>query len=281
MDAPRRFVRDVDTADFGREVLQRSHEVPVVVDFWAEWCAPCRVLGPALEKVTDEHDGAYELVKIDVDANQEVAAQYRVQGIPTVIAFRDGKEFDRFTGALAEPALRTWVEAILPTELDLMVDQARTARLDDDDVTAEHIFRQILDRQPGHSEAGASLASMLIDRGDTDEALIVLERLTPHSEVGRLQAAARLKAASGSDLSAIEARVNADPSNEGAQLDLARALAARSEYEPALDHLLAVVRVKGPRKDEARLAMLDIFGVLGDPHPLTVTYRRQLGSALF
>lgn len=281
MDAPRDFIKDVDTADFAQQVLQRSREVPVVVDFWAAWCAPCRVLGPALEKVTDEHAGAFDLVKVDVDANQELATQYRVQGIPTVVAFRDGKEINRFTGALAEPALRNWVETILPTELDLMVDQARTARLDGDDTTAEHIFRQVLDREPGHGEAGASLASMLIDRGDTDEALIVLGRLTPDAEVARLQAAARLKAASGYDLSELEEKVNADPSDEAAQLDLARALAGQNEYEPALDHLLAVVRAKGPRKDEARLAVLDIFGVLGDEHPLTVIYRRQLGSALF
>jgi putative thioredoxin len=162
-----------------------------------------------------------------------------------------------------------------------MVDQARTARLDGDDVTAEHIFRQVLEQERGHSEAGGSLASMLIDRGDTDEALEVLSRLTPDPAVERLQAAARLKAASGFDLSAIESRIQADPSDESAQLALARALAGQTEFEPALDHLLAVVRAKGDRKDEARLAMLDIFEVLGDDHPLTITYRRQLGSALF
>ena len=281
MDASPDFVKDVNTADFAQEVLQRSREVPVVVDFWASWCAPCRVLGPALEKVTDEYGGAFELVKVDVDANQELAAQYQVQGIPTVAAFKDGQEVDRFTGALGEAAIRDWVQGIVPSELDLMVDQARTARLDDDDVTAEHIFRQVLEQKSDHNEAGASLASMLIDRGDTDDALVVLGRLTPDPEVERLRAAARLKAASGFDVSEIEARMQADPSDEGARLALARALAGRAEYEPALDHLLAVVRARGDRRDEARLAMLDIFEVLGDEHPLTATYRRQLGSALF
>jgi putative thioredoxin len=281
MDASPDFVKDVSTADFAQEVLQRSREVPVVVDFWASWCAPCRVLGPALEKVTDEYGGAFELVKVDVDANQELAAQYQVQGIPTVAAFKDGREADRFTGALGEPAIRDWLQKIVPSELDLMVDQARTARLDGDDVAAEHIFRQVLEQKRDHNEAGASLASMLIDRGDTDDALVVLGRLTPDSEVERLQAAARLKAASGLDVSEIEARMQADPSDEGARLTLARALAGRAEYEPALDHLLAVVRARGDRRDEARLAMLDIFEVLGDEHPLTATYRRQLGSALF
>jgi len=281
MTTPGPFVKDIDTANFPQGVLQRSREVPVVVDFWAAWCQPCQVLGPILEKVAAEADGAFELVKVDVDSNQELSAQYGVQGIPMVVAFRDGKIVDSFTGALPEPAIRQWIEGILPTELDLMVDQARTALLDDDSVTAEHILRQVLDQQSDHSEAGASLASMLIERGETDDAMIVLGRLTPGSEVDRLQSAARLKASSGQDLSELEEKLAADESNEEARIDLAKALAARSEFEPALDHLLAVVRAKGPKKDDARVAMLDIFGVLGDEHPLTQTYRRQLATALF
>jgi putative thioredoxin len=281
MTTPSHFVKDVDTANFPQDVLQRSREVPVIVDFWAAWCQPCQILGPILEKVASDAGGAFDLVKVDVDSNQELAAQYGVQGIPMVIAFRDGKIADTFTGALPEPAVRQWVEGILPTELDLMVDQARTALLADDNVAAEHILRQVLDQQSDHSEAGASLASMLIDRGETDEAMIVLGRLTPDTEVDRLQSAARLKASSGHDLSELESRLAADESDEDARIDLAMALAAQSEFEPALDHLLVVVRSKGPRKEEARLAIVDIFGVLGNEHPLTQTYRRQLAAALF
>jgi putative thioredoxin len=281
MTTPSEFVKDVDTANFPQDVLQRSREVPVVVDFWATWCQPCLILGPILEKVAADSGGTFELVKVDVDSNQELSAQYGVQGIPMVVAFRDGKIADSFTGALPEPAVRQWIEGILPTEMDLMVDQARTALLEDDDVAAEHILRQVLDQQSDHSEAGASLASMLIERGETDEAMIVLGRLAPDSEVDRLQSAARLKASSGQDLSELEAQLAADDSNEEARLDLAKALASQSEFEPALDHLLAVVRAKGPKKEDARVAILDIFGVLGDEHPLTQTYRRQLATALF
>ena len=281
MTTPGPFVKDINTANFPQGVLQRSREVPVVVDFWAAWCEPCKILGPILEKVAAEAGGAFELVKVDVDSNQELSAQYGVQGIPMVVAFRDGKIVDSFTGALPEPAIRQWIEGILPTELDLMVDQARTALLDDDGVTAEHILRQVLDQQSDHSEAGASLASMLIERGETDDAMIVLGRLAPGSEVDRLQSAARLKASSGQDLSELEEKLAVDESDEEARIDLAKALAARSEFEPALDHLLAVVRAKGPKKDDARVAMLDIFGVLGNEHPLTQTYRRQLATALF
>jgi len=281
MTSPSDFVKDVDTAGFPRDVLQRSREVPVVVDFWAAWCQPCRIIGPVLERLAREAGGAFELVKVDVDANQELAAQYRVQGIPMVVAFRDGKIIDMFTGAIPESAIREWVERILPTELDLMVDQARTALLSNDSTAAEHILRQVLDQQPDHAEAGTSLAAMLIDRGATDEALIVLGRLVPDAEVERLQSAARLKASSTEDLSGLESRIASDPTDDEARIDLAKALAARNEFEPALDNLLMVVRAKGPRKDDARVAMLDIFGVLGDEHPLTQTYRRQLASALF
>jgi len=274
------FIKDVNADAFQQEVLQQSREVPVVVDFWAEWCQPCKILSPALERVTEEAEGAFELVKVDVDANQALAKQYGVQGIPTVIAFRDGEEVSRFTGALPESALVEWVAGIMPDELDLMVDQAMTARLEGDDATAEHILRQILDGHPDHAQAGTTLAAMLIDRGDTDEALIALGKLGPESEVARLQAAARVRAAAGDDVAALESRVDTDPENGRARLELARALAAKAEYEPALDHLLIVVRSKGEHKEEARVAMVDIFEILGDEHPLTLPYRRQLATAL-
>jgi putative thioredoxin len=281
MDATPHHVRDVDQQDFQRHVLQRSRDLPVVVDFWAEWCGPCRVLSPLLESLADRYQGSFELAKVDVDRNQDLAAQFAVQGIPTVVAFRDGAPVARFTGAVPEQALREWIDGIMPTEIDLMVDQARTARIEGDDTTAEHIFRQVLEQRPSHTEAGTSLASLLIDRGDTEEALIVLGKVDPDGGVERLQAAARLKASSDDDIPELEALVDADADDDTARLNLAKALAARNEYEPALDNLLAIVRVKGETKDEARLAMLDIFGVLGDEHPLTMSYRRRLASALF
>jgi putative thioredoxin len=278
---PFQHARHVSEDDFQAAVLQRSREIPVVVDFWASWCEPCKVLDPILEKVAAELDGAFELAKVDVDANQSLAGAFRVQGIPTVIAFRDGKEASRFTGAYPEDAVRAFVTALLPTELDLMVDQARTAMIDGDPTTAEHLFRQVLAQKIDHGDAGTGLAAMLIDRGDTDEALIVLGKLSPDSDVERLQAAARLRATAGGDINTLEAALSQDPDNEAVRIELAKALAARAEYEPALDNLLAVVRMKGPAKDEGRRAMVDIFEVLGDEHPLTQTYRRQLASALY
>jgi putative thioredoxin len=275
------YIKDVTLSDFQQEVLLRSREVPVLVDFWATWCGPCRTLSPLLERMTEDADGAFELAKVDVDANQELAAQFLVQSIPTIVAFRNGKEVNRFTGALPEAAITAFLGTVLPSELDMMVDEARTALVSGDTAGAEHILRQVLERKPDHQDAGTSLAALLIDHGDVADALVILGKLIPDAEVERLQAAARLRQSAGTDIADLEAAVTADPEDDVAQLDLARALAARSEFEPALDILLAVVKRKGDGRDDARQAMVDIFGVLGNEHPLTSTYRRQLAAALY
>ncbi len=281
MNSASQYVKDVTTADFQQEVLLRSREVPVLVDFWAEWCGPCKTLSPLLERLTDEADGAFELAKIDVDANQELSAQFMIQSIPTVVAIKNGREVDRFTGALPEESIKAFIEGIMPTELDLMVEQARTSLITGDTAGAEHMFRQVLDQRSDHQDAGTSLAALLIDHGDIEEALIILGKLVPDADVERLQAAARLRQSAGDDISDLEAAVSENPSDDGAQLALARALAARSEFEPALDRLLAVVARKGERREDARQAMVDIFEVLGNEHPLTGTYRRLLATALY
>jgi putative thioredoxin len=274
------YIKDVTVAGFQQEVLLRSREVPVLVDFWAEWCAPCKTLSPMLERMTVEAGGAFELAKVDVDANQELSAQFLVQSIPTVVAIRNGKEAQRFTGALPEASIAEFLAAVLPTELDLMVDEARTALVTGDTSGAEHMLRQVLERQSDHQDAGTSLAALLIDQANIEEALIVLGKLVPDADVERLQAAARLRQSAGDDISDLELRASDEPENDEAQLNLARGLAAHSEFEPALDRLLAVVKRKGDGKEDARQAMVDIFGVLGSDHPLTATYRRQLATAL-
>jgi len=274
-------IKDVSTSEFQHDVLLRSRDVPVLVDFWAEWCGPCKTLSPLLERITAESGGRFELAKVDVDANQDLSGQYGIQSIPTVVAIRDGKEVSRFSGALPEASILQFIESIMPSDLDLMVEQARTALVEGDTVGAEHILRQVLETQPDHQEAGTSLAALLIDQGEIEESMIVLGRLVPDADVERLQSAARLRQSASGDISALEAAAQADPDNDDAQLELARALAAHSEFEPALDRMLGVVKKKGDKKDEARLAMIDIFGVLGSDHPLSITYRKQLATALY
>jgi putative thioredoxin len=275
------FVKDIDQSQFASEVLQRSAEVPVVVDFWAAWCGPCKVLGPILERLAEAYGGRFELVKVDVDANRELQAQFRVQSIPTVIAFKDGRPAATFVGAKPEAQVRSWIESLLPSRWDLMVDRARDLSLEGDEAGAEAVYRDVLVEVPDHPDAATALASLLIARKDTDEALIVLGRLPRTADVERLEAAARLAARAGVDLTALEQRLAADPGDHAARLELGEALAAKGEYEAGLDHLLTLVREAGPLKERGRRAIVDVLGLLGAEHPLTATYRRKLANELF
>jgi putative thioredoxin len=274
-------VKDIDQTQFGQAVLQRSHEVAVVVDFWAEWCQPCKALGPILERVAADHADRLDLVKVDIDANPELASQFGVQSIPFVLAFKDGQPVANFTGAIPEASVRAWVDQLLPTEIDLLAERARDLAFDGDEAAAEALYREALDQMPDHQDAATSLASILIARGETDEALIVLGRLPRTAEVERLEAAARVTAAQGTDVGDIERRLAASPGDHDLRIELGQALAARGEYEPALDHLLAVVRDGGDARDDARQRMIDVFGLLGSDHPLTTSYRRALANALY
>ena len=275
------FVKEVDAPEFGAEVVQRSHEVPVVVDFWAEWCGPCRTLGPMLEALAEEHAGAFELVKVDVDKNQELARQFSVQGIPYVMAFKGGQPVNEFTGALPESEVRAWLDTIVPSALDNQVDLARDAMLDGEPERAKDLLRTVLTEKMDHEEAGTALASLLLSEGRNPEALDVLAPLSPSSEVEKLRATARLISGEEHDLSALTAAVEAEPENSDARLELGQALAAQAEFEPALDHFLAVVRMKNSYLERARTAMVDVFEVLGNDHPLAITYRRELANALY
>ncbi len=174
---------EVTDTTFETAVLERSTEVPVVVDLWAEWCGPCRVLGPVLEKVVDETDGKVELVKVDVDANPRVAATFQVQSIPAVYAIKDRKVVDSFIGALPEPAVRQFIESLngAPSEVDRLIASGDEASL-----------RQALDLEPGNETAVVGLALLLVDKGERDEALSLLARIPETAEVRRVAALARV-----------------------------------------------------------------------------------------
>lgn len=275
------FVKDISQQEFGQEVLQRSNEVPVVVDFWATWCGPCKTLGPMLEQAAADHEGAFELVKVDVDQNQALAQQFGIQSIPTVVAFKDGRPVSQFMGVVTDAQLQEFIDGLMPTELDLIVDRARDLALDGDEEGASALYSQVLEEVPDHPEAGTGLASLLIARGDTESALIILGKLPRTSEVETLEAAARVTAAQGIDLSGLESRLAADPTDQTARIELGQALAAKGEHEAGLDHLLEVVRAKDDHLDAARQAMIDVFGVLGPEHPITQSYRKALANALF
>lgn len=271
-------VKDVTVADFAPEVIERSFEVPVVVDFWAEWCGPCRVLGPTLERLADEGAGSWELARVDVDANPQLAQTFGVQGIPTVVGVRNGEIVSRFTGAIPEAQVRQFVERLLPTALDLAAEQGHTALAAGDAESAEATWRAVLAEDPAHEDAGVGLAGLLLERGRASEALDILARLAPTEAVRRLQAAARLQPAG--DRAELE-RAAAD-GDLAASVALAKAEVSEGRVEEALARLVDVVAARsGDVSEEARATLVDLFELLGPTHPLTAEYRRKLANALF
>lgn len=289
MRSPAAFSIDVGDADFEREVLRRSHETPVVVDFWAAWCGPCRALGPILEALAEEHAGGFVLAKVDVDRAPETAGRFGVRSIPTVLAFREGRVVQEFQGAQPEPVVRQFVTGILDTPADRAAREGE-ALLDggaDRAEEAEARFRAALDEEPRHPRALLGLARVLAARGQEDEALEQLAYVSPASAVAdaaeRLAAELRTRsAAAGADLDALRARVAGTPDDLDARLDLGRALAAGGDHEAALEALLEVVRRDPHHADDAaRKAMLDLFELLGGDHPLTSRFRAELARALY
>lgn len=273
-------VRDVSTAEFADAVVTRSYQVPVVVDFWAAWCGPCKVLGPILERAAAEAGGEWELVKIDVDQNQQTAMEFGVQGIPTVVGFRDGQPVARFTGALPEDSVRRWLRDLIPSEFDRLAAEGTTALQRGETSEAESRFRSALEGEPDHLKAGVGLATVLLEAGEATEALEMLERLPATEEVRRLQASARTHTGAG-DLEALQARMAQVPDDMEARLELGRALAAAGRNRDALERLLEVVAARADGTSErARLAILDLFETIDD-EALVAEYRKRLANSLF
>jgi putative thioredoxin len=232
---------DVTDETFETEVLDRSVDVPVVVDLWAEWCGPCKTLGPILENVIDETNGAVALVKVDVDANPQVAGAFRVQSIPAVFALQDRKVIDSFIGAIPEPAVRQFIARLAPapTEVDRLIAAGDEASL-----------RAAVELEPGNERAITALAEHLVGHGQNDEALALLERIPETAESRRVAALARLGSEAG-------------VANDG--------------VEAKLDALLE--RVKDD--DGARQEFVDLLEVMGADDPRTTQYRRALAARLF
>jgi putative thioredoxin len=280
-------VIDVSTATFERDVLEASFEQPVVVDFWAPWCGPCRQISPVLERLAAEAGGAWRLAKINVDENQQLAVEFGVQGIPAVKGFRDGRIVAEFVGAQPEMSIRRFLDRLVPSEADLHAGEGRRLAEAGALAGAEAAYRRALSAQADHAGTLLGLGSLLLDAGRPDEARPLLEGLLPNTPEGRQAAPllARLRLAGGEqspDLDEARRTLASDPRDPVANLALGQALAAQGDYAAALPHLLAVVeRDKSFRDGAARQAMLSIFDVLGPEHPLTAEYRRKLASALY
>jgi putative thioredoxin len=270
------LVFDVDEADFPTAVLERSREVPVVVDFWAAWCGPCRTLGPMLEDAVTARGGELLLAKVDVDRNQALAQAFRVQGIPQVLGFRDGRVVSQFTGVVPAPRLAAFLDELAPSEADRAVARART--LDGD--AREDELRRALALDPAHREAAIALADLLVQR-DPDAALGLLGPHRPDPAAERIVTRAELARGGGGDLAELRARAERDDADGDALLDLGRALAAHGEYADAIEQLLAAVQLGGATRDPAREQLVALFGVLGDADDRVRQARPRLARALF
>jgi putative thioredoxin len=277
---------DVGDRDFEQQVVERSRQVPVVVDFWAAWCGPCRALGPLLERLAEEFAGAFVLAKVDVDRNPQVAAAFGVRSIPMVLGFRDAQIVSEFVGALPESEVREFIARVLPSAADRAATEGAELHALGKLEEAEQAFRRALDLDARSDRALLGLASVLADRHRDSDALASLERIAPGSpvrqEADRLAAELRVRQAGSVDESTLRQRVMSNPDDLEARFALAQALAARGVYEAALEGYLAIVRRDRQfRDDAARKAMLDVFELLGAGSEVAERYRSELAKVLF
>jgi len=278
---------DVPPGQFDAAVVEESRRRPVVVDFWAPWCGPCRTLGPILERLAAQAGGAWLLAKVNVDGDPEVAARFGVQGIPAVKAFRAGAMVSEFVGAMPEARVRSWLEGVVPGPADEAFAEAQALLEAGKPADAREALARVLALKATHGGALLALAELDLAEGRRAEALAHLERLPPaeaDQHASRL-AALRLRASAPADvdLGALRRQVEADPAGGEARLALARGLAGKGEYPAALEELLELVRRfhrKGPG-EEARAFMVQLFEVVGARSELADAYRTRLSRELY
>jgi putative thioredoxin len=290
--AARDVIKDGTTASFGKDVIEASRDALVLVDFWAGWCGPCKQLTPVLEKVVASYGGKVRLVKIDTDAHPGIAGQLRIQSLPTVYAFRDGRPLDGFMGAQPESVVRQFIDRLVgeDAEADLAgVIEAAEAALEAGDLqSAAEAFAVVLQEDQQNVQAIAGLARCYLKSGDVVRAEQTLALVPPDKQgsapVQSAKAALDLaKLADKSDNSAeLETILEANPADHQARFDLAVALAARGRKEEALDHLLELVRRDRNWNDQAgRKQLVQLFDAWGPKDECTLDGRRRLSSILF
>ncbi len=273
------YIIEVTEADFEYQVIHYSQQSPVIVDFWAEWCIPCRTLGPLLEGLTEEAHGSFRLAKVNVDHNQNLAQRYNVHSIPSVKAFKSGVVVAEFTGAQPEPRVREFIRKIAPSKTDLTLEKGLSLIKLEQWQNAESAFQMVLDDNPDNTTALLGLAKSILSQGRAVEADYILKNFPTSREYAVAQRLRPLAEA----LSCIENGVHYDEDDPiAAAYNHALRLFKKGNFPAAMDGLLEVLRQdKHFRDDEARLVLLGIFEVLGDENSLTRQYRQELALVLF
>ncbi len=281
------FSKDVTDTTFEQDVIEASKDVPVLVDFWAPWCGPCRSLKPVLEKLAEQYEGKFRLAKVNSDENPGVSGQYGVRSIPNVKAFVDGKLVDEFMGALPESQVRTFIERLLPTPSEMLRYEAVQALSDGDAEKALKILQQAAMLDPKSDAIVADQAAVLLDLGQVQSAQEAVSRLSPlASRDARIAAiVARVGFAanggSGEDVASLSAKVSANSGDLDARLKLANQHVLQQEYEAALEQLLEIVRRDRKFGDDiGRKTVLSVFSLIKDRDDLIRRYRQLLAAAI-
>ena len=286
--APADLIKDSDQTKFAKDVLEASRTVPVIVDFWAPWCGPCKQLQPAIEKVVKEAKGAVKLVKINIDQNQMLAQQLRIQSIPAVYAFFGGRPVDGFMGAVPESQVKQFVDRLVQAaggapgegggnEIAELLEHAKAAVAQNDHELAARIYSEILGIEPTNVTALAGMARYHVQTGDLEQARELLEQIPAKERTGADIAAVQ----AAIDL-AEKAKASADPKDFQARLDLALAYWAGDQKQEAIDELLAMIKLdRNWNEGAARQQLLKFFEALGFTDPLAVDGRKRLSSILF
>ena len=274
---------DVGLADFAQHVLEESKHRPVVVDFWAPWCGPCKSLKPVLEKLAAEYGGKFLLAKINSDDNQELAARYGVRGIPSVKAFVNGQMVDEFSGALPEGEVRAFLDRLAPSPTEALRAQAAALRAAGDLSAALQTLVDASRLDPAHLGVRLDAAEIMLDLNEADEAQRLIGSVAEDADprVPQLKARLQFMGTAGEDQAALAARVAANETDLEARLKLANLLVAAGQYEAGMDQLLEIVRRdRGFEDDIGRKTLLSVFNLLGGSE-LVSRYRRLLASALY